>query len=447
MRAALPRIHVSTNHRFLTTKTGAPFFWLGDTAWELFHRTNREEALRYLDNRQRNGFTVIQAVALAECDGLNTPNCYGHRPLEENDSTRPVDAYFQYIDDLIELAAQRQLYIGLLPTFGDKVAQVWGIGPQIFTPENAYAFGEYLGRRYRDATNVIWVNGGDRPPIKDGIDYSPVWRSMAEGIKAGVGEHTLMTYHPSGQSSSSEAFHHDNWLDFNMWQSGHMTPDWPIWDSITADYERRPMKPVLDGEPNYEDHPINPFTRKWLPEYGYFRDYDVRKQAYRSVFAGACGITYGHHSVWQMYTAEREPINFPDCDWYTAIERPGAAQMIHLRRLVESRPYFSRIPDQTMLVSDEGEGAAHIRTTRDAEGHYALIYLPLAAQIVTIDLQTLAGQEINAWWYDPRTGASTHIDTLTGQPTVRFTSPTEGPDWVLVLDDAAAGFGVPGVVV
>ena len=48
---APPRLKVSENHRFLVYEDGRPFFYLGDTAWELFHRLNREEADRYLENR------------------------------------------------------------------------------------------------------------------------------------------------------------------------------------------------------------------------------------------------------------------------------------------------------------------------------------------------------------------------------------------------------------
>jgi hypothetical protein len=87
--AQLPRLRVSDNHRFIVTEQGEPFFWLGDTAWELFHRLNREEAIRYLDDRASKGFTVVQAVALAELNGLGATNAYGHLPLLENDPTKP----------------------------------------------------------------------------------------------------------------------------------------------------------------------------------------------------------------------------------------------------------------------------------------------------------------------------------------------------------------------
>src|SRR5262245_66383345 len=77
-REGPPRVlRVSANQRFLVTDDGRPFFWLGDTAWEIFHRLTREDVTRYLDNRARLRFTVIQAVALAEFDGLGAPNASG----------------------------------------------------------------------------------------------------------------------------------------------------------------------------------------------------------------------------------------------------------------------------------------------------------------------------------------------------------------------------------
>ena len=346
----MERIRVSENQRFLVTESGEPFFWLGDTAWELFHRLSREEAYHYLENRRERGFNVIQAVALAEMDGLRVPNFYGETPLIDLDPSRPNEAYFAHVDTIVRIAAEKGLYIALLPTWGDKVIRMWGSGPEIFNPQNARVYGEYLGRRYKNDNNVLWMLGGDRP----GEGLVELWTAMAEGITAGLDRRPFITFHPNGGHGSSEWFHDCAWLDLNTWQSGHGVVDSPTWEMIGGDYRRAPIKPVLDSEPNYEDHPIDPWTRKWLPEYGRYTDYDVRKQGYRSVFAGACGYTYGHHTIWQMYAPPREPINFPAFDWKEALHRPGAAQLIHLVNLLLSRPYLNRVPDQGLLLSDRG---------------------------------------------------------------------------------------------
>lgn len=439
----LPHITVSDNRRFLQTESGAPFFWLGDTAWELFHRLTREEAELFLENRRRKGMNVIQAVALAEFDGLHTPNAYGDYALVDDDPTRPNEAYFGHVDFIVNLAAEKGLYIGLLPTWGDKVTAQWGAGPVIFTPENARSYGRWLGDRYRDRTNILWILGGDRPSYKDDADFRAIWREMAAGIDEGAGVHPLKTYHPWGGHSTAEELHEEAWLDFNMMQSGHGSGrSVPVWEMIERDYAMTPVKPTLDAEPNYEDHPINPWPQ-WNEANGYFRDHDVRQQSYRSVFAGGCGVTYGHHAVWQFCGTRDPVVNHADRPWTDALDRLGATQMVHLRRLMESRPYFSRIPDQIIVVDNPAERGSHMRSTRDEAGSYALVYTPLV-QPVTVQLGWAAGNAVRAWWYNPRTGGATEIGRFAATGQLTFMPPVDGPDWVLVLDDAAADFGKPG---
>lgn len=440
----LPQLAVAANHRFLVAGD-RPFFWLGDTAWELFHRLDRDEAEHYFRERRRQGFTLIQAVALAELDGLGTPNRYGATPLVDRNPDRPDEAYWSFVDELVELADRHGLYVGLLPTWGDKVTPMWAGGEPIFDAENAARYGAWLGRRFRDRSNLVWVIGGDRPAVHEANDLRPIWRAMAAGIRAGVGGSALLTYHPNGGVSSSQWLHDEPWLDLNMMQSGHGGGhDVPVWEMVERDYRREPPKPVLDGEPNYEDHPVNPWP-VWDPATGYYRDDDVRRQVYRSVFAGACGVTYGHHSIWQFWTPERKPVNHPDRPWQEALLRPGAEQMIWLRRLIESRPFLSRVPDQSLLAGDAGTAAAHAQATRDADGSYAFVFVPDGRTIAVV-VDTLSGGALDAWWYCPRSGVASAGGTHERRGTLRFTPPEPGTDWVLVLDDASAGYGSPGLL-
>lgn len=286
----LERIHVHPNGRFLVTASGKPFFWMADTAWELFHRLNKQEIEAYLANRAEKSFTVIQAVILAEFDGLTAPNIYGDLPLVDQNPSRPNETYFRLVDWVVKTAASYGLYIGLLPTWGDKVAKgMFGAGPVILNPENARIYGRWLGERYREDNNILSILGGDRPVEHGGMDDRSIYRALAEGIEQGTGGQAFMTFHPHGGYSSSFWLHKEPWLDMNMMQSGHSVGhDTPTWEMIAADYARDPAKPVLDGEPNYEDHPVSPWP-VWDPANGYFRDHDVRKQAYRSCWRAAAG--------------------------------------------------------------------------------------------------------------------------------------------------------------
>ena len=422
----MPRLKVSDNQRFLVHADNSPFFYLGDTAWELFHRLNREEAGIYLNDRAAKGFTVIQAVVLAELDGVREPNPYGETPLHDDDPTRPNEAYFAHVDYIVNKAESLGLSIGMLPTWGDKYNKAWGKGPEIFTVENAHAFGEFMGKRYKDKP-IIWILGGDRALTTR--DHVRILRSMAAGLKAGDdGEH-LMTFHPQGGQSSTQYFHCDEWLDFNMWQTGHVR-DRNNGDLIAQDYSRTPLKPCLDAEPGYEDHP-NAFN----PQNGWLDDYDCRKYLYWALFAGACGHTYGCHDIWQMYQPGRDPISWARTPWREALALPGSAQMQHAKNLLLARPYTTRVPDQSLIASGALTGTDHLRATRDSENAYALVY-SASGKPFTLNGEKLGGGTFRAAWFDPRTGTSTPFGDIeaTGEP--EFVPPSYGPgnDWVLTLD-------------
>ena len=437
----MQRLRVSDNHRYLVYEDGRPFFYLGDTAWELFHRLDREQADAYLKDRAAKRFTVIQAVVLAERDGLTEPNPYGHLPLRTgrgssagDDPTLPNEPYFEHVDDIVGRAAELGLTIGMLPTWGDKWNKKWGVGPEIFTPENARAYGRWLGERYADAP-IIWILGGDRPVERR--RHRRIVHQMALGLKEGDGGSHLASYHPMGGHTSAEVWHGSKWLDFNMLQSGH-TRNCPNYERVAADYARSPVKPCMDAEPAYEDHPSG-----FDLDNGYLDDYDVRKGLYWGLFAGACGHTYGCHDIWQMWQEGRDPATFTRTPWYDALHLPGSAQVQHARALLESRPYLSRVPDQTLIAGEPGQGTHHVQATRDEDGSYALLYLP-SCRPVTVDLERLSGETLNVHWYNPRTGEARPAGRVPRQGRQQFRPPQVWPDWVLVLDDAARGYPTPG---
>ena len=408
-----------------------PFFWLGDTAWELFHRTTLAEARLYLDNRARLGFNVIEAAILAEHDGLHQPNSNGDVPLTNDDPAQPDERYFQYVDALVAEMNARGMIAGLLPAWGDKVNKKWGDGPQVFTAQNAYGYGEFLGARYREY-EVVWILGGDRESYTDGIDYAPVWTAMAAGIQATYRAHAVFSYHPQGHRSSSEAFQDAPWLTFNMWQSGHSERDLPVWEWIAQDYARMPIKPIVDGEPCYEDHPIDPWRRAWLPEHGRFDEYDVRKQCYRSIFTGGCGVTYGYHSIWQFASAARPPIAHAAPFWPEARERPGAAQMIHLRQLIEPLLASELIPDQSLMLTPPMDRADYRVALRSQAGDLGLIYCPTGKEPLILNTRRLQ-RPLAIEWFNPITGEQTVANAQIDQPVATLTLPDTQQDWVCIL--------------
>ncbi|WP_216329216.1 DUF4038 domain-containing protein [Deinococcus aestuarii] len=429
-RTSAARLTVSPDGRRLQDSDGRPFLYWADTGWELFHRLNREDARTYLQTRAAQGFTVIQAVALAEMDGLTVPNAYGDLPLVDKDPARPLTTpdndpsntqqydYWDHVDDIVNEAARLGLHVALLPTWGR-----WVNDEPIFTPGSAKSYGTFLGQRYKDQP-IIWVLGGDRNPETDA--QRSIWRAMAEGIEQGVGgrNRALITYHPRGGKTSADYFHSEPWLDFNVWQTGHCRDEREA-AKVLSTYKRTPVKPVINAEPVYEDHAVCNDKSK-----GYADEVDVRNVAYWSTFAGAAGHAYGHRVIWGFDVFDQGR----DKAWLKALNDPGARQLGYLKTLQESRPAVGRSPDET-LVKGSYTGNRPVVALRGQD--YAWVYLPDGGA-VTVTLGRTGGGRVRAAWFDPRTGKTAEVGTFTNSGQRAFTAPSKGRgnDWVLLLQNA-----------
>jgi hypothetical protein len=398
----------------------------------LFHRLNREEAQYYLRNRAAKGFTVIQAVALAELGGTDVPNAYGELALTNRDPTTPNEAYFSHVDQIVHYAEELGLFIGMLPTWGSSWKLV-GRDGAIFTVENARVYGRFIGERYRHKA-VIWILGGDQN-IESEAEYAII-ESMALGVREGDGGTHLITYHPRGPGRSAEYFHQAEWLDFNMCQSSHAAHDHDNGLFIEHDYGLEPPKPTVDGEPRYETIPVG-FYHRDASRYDRFDDYDVRQAAYWALMAGACGHTYGNNNIWQMWTPEREPAIWANIPWYESLDTPGAFQMGHVRHLFESYPSQELVPAQDMIVDGPTSGAAKIRGMLSRDKTFAFIYSPRGKQF-TLDRRVFKPKRLKELWYDPRYGCAYHIHTTANAAFQTYAPPTSGRgnDWILVLEGA-----------
>jgi len=433
---ALPDLRVAADHRHLETSDGKPFFLLGDTAWELVHRLTDSETILYLNDRQAKGFNMVLTVALAEYD-FDKPNAAGEMPLEGNDPTRPREAYFQHLDWMIDQAAQRGLYTGLLPTWGDKWNQKWGKGPEIFTAENAAVYGEWLGQRYKDKP-VVWILGGDRPVETDA--QRAILRAMAAGIKKGDGGKHLISFHPKGGANSSDFWPDEPWLDFHMFQSGHGKQATHNFDFNAKNLALPALKPTLDGEPNYEDHPVRGLMKNKQPTV-WFDEYDVRRAAWWSVLSGACGHVYGTHSIWQFHDpAKRPAVTDARTVWTEALKLPGAAQMGVMRKFFEQIKWWD-LRREDGLVTNAPKGgwkADEVPMAAMAgDGSFAVVYVPNAgSRGVTLDFSKLGMKWEDAvlQGMNPATGAATEVfGTIGGSGIVVNWNPAiqQNHDWVL----------------
>ena len=371
---------------------------------------------------------------------MSVPNANGDLPLENEDPLRPAEAYFRHVDAVVDKAEALGLVIGMLPTWG-SYWRTTNSDKVLFTPESARSFGEFLGRRYRDKP-IIWILGGDENINNDG--ERRIIEAMAQGLDAGDSGRHLMTFHPRGPGRSSDYLHEAEWLDFNMSQSSHGAHDHDNGLYTEADYQLSPSKPTLDGEPRYELIPVG-FSFAGANRLDLFDDYDCRQAAYWSLLAGACGHTYGHNSIWQMWEPGRDPVLGAVVPWHEAVDHPGAFQMGHLRKLFEARPFHRLVPDQTFILSGPASGGGRIRAAVADDGSFAIVYSP-RGEAFTVDQSRIRAARLKAVWYDTRYGIAHPVHTGNTFAIQTYSPPTggRGNDWVLILEDAGLNWPLPG---
>ncbi|MEQ1769877.1 MAG: glycoside hydrolase family 140 protein [Devosia sp.] len=447
------RLGVSDNGRSLTAN-GAPWLYVADTAWTLFKRLNRDEVEIYLTNRAAKGFSVIQAYVLR---GLEVQNRDGRLPLVDRDPTRLDEGFFGNIDWIVNRANELGLAMGLVATQGEHVKKKVNAerfkdrDEQIFNKDNAFTFGANLGRRYRDNA-VVWLLGGDRSPSAEDV---VVWDAIARGMKQGSDGRHLVSYHSSGAHSSSEYFHQFDWLDLNTVQSRHGSGD-PNYEYIATDYSLTPVKPTLDMECRYEDHPdgalgnLREIMAGMVEPTARVDAFSARQAGYWATFAGAAGHGYGHNSIWQLHDPanpvdSRKDYSFPllppTKSWREAMDDEGAFGIGHLATLLHARPWHETFPDRALVRSMQGPGEDRTLGLTARDGSFAMIYLSYGNP-VRIDTDRIRGDHVVSRWFDPRTGRFSGPEAVHEHGLHDFTAPSSGRgnDWVLVLEGSKRGF-------
>ena len=435
------KLQVSENKRFLQHENGEPFFWLGETAWLLPTRSNRDEVDFFMSTTQKNGYNVVQISTLHTIPAMNA---YGHWALPNGFDFKNIDKpgeynYWQHVDYIVETAQQRGMYVGIVCVWGTPVET------KKMSVDDAKKYGKFLAERYKKYPNIVWLIGGD---IRGDVEPE-VWQALATSIRAVDSDH-LMTFHPRGRTISTTWFNNEPWLDFNMFQSGHRRynqrngdGDYPIeenteedgWRFVERSLAVQPLKPVLDGEPSYEDiphglHDVN--ERYWQAE-------DVRRYGYWSVFAGSFGHTYGHNSTMQMLRPGYSASFGAKKPWWEAIQDPGCQQMKYLKKLMLAFPFFDRVPDQSIIAGTNGVQYERVIATRGND--YMLIY-NYTNRKMDIDMTKISGAKKKAWWYSPVDGSVESIGEFDNgtHAFINDSGYRAGNDWVLIVTDSGVSY-------
>jgi hypothetical protein len=391
-------IRISPNKRYFVYKDGTPFFWLGDTQWELFRLFSMEDVETILENRKNKGFTAIQIMFTGVGDGTK-PNIDGQTPWIDNDPAKPNEAYFKRVDQVIELALKKGIII--VPGVFHQL-QV-----SLIALNNARNYAKWLAQRYKDFPNIIWSM---YPKAEMG--YLPVVRELAIGLQDGDEGLHLISVHPDPSVTSSSFIHSESWLAFNMSQPWLYHER--IYQMVTYDYSLVPTKPTVMAEAGYEGAGF----RKKIQS-----PHDIRKQAYWSHLAG------GHHS----YGNDKNYID--PSSLKTWIDSPGSFHVGIYKEIITScNEWWNWIPDQSIFADGENSGLDLNVSARSANGDWIMAYLSTNTSVSIRMDKTTAGKKIQAIWINPINGERTPIGEYENTGIQSFKTPDDWDDAVLLLD-------------
>ena len=412
---APPPFRLSDNHRYLIDRRDVPFLLQGDAAWSLIANATKEEATVYLHNRRAKGFNAILVNLIEHKFAKTAPrNVYGEAPFPDpSDFTVQNEKYFEHADWVIRQAAENGLTVLLAPVYLGYPGKDEGYYDEVMAngPERCLAYGRFLGQRYKDFDNIIWVMGGDRDPglARENVDL------VAYGIREFDRRH-LITAHCHPDSAPVEQYP-GSWLQIGTsyaYEVVHLRLTW--------DYDRKPVMPLFLIESIYEgEHNAS--------------EVQIRRQAYWAVLCGEFGHVMGNYPLWNFNPG-----------WQAAMDAPGSVGMMYWGRLFRSRPWYDLVPDEDHKVVTDGLGEFwgldYLTAASTPDGSTVMAYMP-SRRTITVNLSRLSKGRTAAWWFNPRTGQATAAGNFVTEGAKQFIPLTEG-DWVLVLDDAAKHLPPPG---
>jgi Protein of unknown function (DUF4038)/Putative collagen-binding domain of a collagenase len=426
--------------RYLVDAAGTPFLIHGEAAWGLMTQLTPKEVDGYLTDRRARGFNTILVMLIQASFGTNAPaNADGELPfLLPGDYGAPNEAYFAHADWVLRRAADEGFLVLLTPSYlgpeGDSAG--WYHAMVANGPDQLRQYGKFLGRRYRDFTNILWVHGGD---------YNPSRKELVTAIAEGIREEdprALHTAHGSRGTAALDFWQGEPWLQVNSIYSS-LPKHWsrvPVYAAALEQYARPEGMPFFLLEGVYEnEHQTS--------------ERHLRMQAYQSVLCGAAGQIFGNNPVWnfdgfssESFFAADDWFAPPSVTWQQALGSRGAQSMTHLYDLLMSIPWWRLEPDadNALLLGGLGSEQERAVAALTTDRSLAILYLPGSREI-TVDLERFVGSELAALWYDPADG---RFSRVRGSPFpasgLRRFRPEPGPnssgfdDWVLVLRSDAA---------
>ncbi|MEE2709947.1 MAG: DUF4038 domain-containing protein [Gemmatimonadota bacterium] len=427
-------LKVSENNRYLTYGDGDPFFWLGDTAWEITWKSFSVEAEGYFDDRQQKGFNVIQIVVMSHqfLDTFGVRNRAGEPFFLNEDFSMVNPRYFDYLDTLVTSANRRGMAVALVPLWAgmnilhkDERYQRFALDR-----EASLLLARYTGARYA-GHDVVWIVGGDN--AYKTAEQQQFWTDFALELRQASGEQHLTSVHPKGWAASFDFFNNRTaWIDFHMYQSSHTAGGNFTYHAATRGFNLNPVRPVLNSEAVYEDI----YHNLWLPgdakDVSTFRirPEHIRQANYESILSGALiGMTYGANGIWQWHKKDLPGTHAPRVTFDQAIQFPGSGQMTILKKIMEDHAWYRMKPARSVLHGVSPSGRYIPMAQND---QYLMVYLPIG--ILSVSLKPdLTVKRLDYLWINPSDGAALSARPVRQDHPILTFKPPDQSDWVLLI--------------
>ena len=418
----------SPNGRYLVDQSNAPVLLVGDSPQALMVNLTTNEAAMFFSDRAGYGINTVWINLLcAEYTGgrADASTTDGILPFTANvpsttsyDLTKTNEAYFARVDTMIQLAAANGIQVLLDPCETGSFLSVM----QANGPNRCRTYGRFLGDRYRNLPNIIWMSGNDFQTWRTPGDDEVV-RAVVAGIRERDTNHLHTAELDYVVSSSLDDTNWNGILGLNATYTYY-----PTYARLSQDYNRTNFLPNFLVEANYEFESLQgPVTTPPI----------LRKQEYWTMTSGACGQMYGNGYTWPFRSG-----------WQANLDTEGAAQFSIMKQFFEARAWFTLAPDTNHIVVTSGYGTysdiGHVAdndfltAARSADGSLVVAYTPIIRQF-TVNLSQLSGPAV-ARWFDPASGFYTSIagSPFTNSGVVAFTPPGNNGDgdggWVLVIE-------------
>jgi Protein of unknown function (DUF4038)/Putative collagen-binding domain of a collagenase len=436
-------LKLSKNARYLVDQRDRPFRIQGDSAQSLITNLTYAEADAYLTDRRSKGFNAVNINLLERKFAINAPqNRRGDPPFTARDNfATPQEAYFAFADSIIDLAASKGMLVSLAAMYlgyGGGGEGWWSaLINAANTQDVCYRFGLYLGKRYKNRANILWVIGGDFTP-PPGSEGEKRLHKFMEGIKAaGAPQLWAGDWNAPCISTDVRAFTSD--MDVNaVYTYGIGGHDGLTYGESHAAYSHSPARPAYLKETGYEGE-------RWLPG----DSTSVRMYEYWAVLGGAtAGAFFGHRDIWEFATSSWSSGLAPNPrPWQTVLNSTGTFDMMHLGQLLDSTAWYKLVPSgmagmKKLVTAGGGTFGTpdYVTAAAAADGSLLLAYLPPGASStgIAINMEALAAPA-RARWFDPTSGIYVDIErgSLPNSGSRTFRIPGNNSagarDWVLVL--------------